>query len=141
MTEAWDAPVEDAADGGGFATFDMLAKKPRRTATFTIHLPDDDGSPQARRMRFRAIPPKRYDRLVAEHPPSKADREKGSSWNPETFPAALVAAVSDVPRLSLEQAQEIADSEEWSGGEFATLFLEALKVCNQGLDVPFSAGG
>ena len=53
----------------------------------------------------------------------------------------LVAACSLEPKLSPEQARELSKHENWSTGEFTSLFIAANRVTNAGLDVPFNEGG
>jgi len=121
------------------ATLDMLKGKNRATAKFSIYLPDDQGDGQEVELTFRAIGSAEYDRIVSKYPPTAEQRAEGSSFNLDTFAPALIAAVSLEPPLSLEDAQEIWTSEEWSRGEVVTLWRRALELCNRGLDIPFTA--
>jgi hypothetical protein len=122
------------------ATLSDLLKKPRRTSTFTVALPADDGGVRHVRLKFQALDSTAYDELVAAHPPKRSDRDKGAMWNPDTFPAALVAAVSVVPKMTPAEAKELMEHPDWAAGETMNLFSEAVGVCNRGLDVPFNAG-
>jgi len=122
------------------ATFDDLVKKPRRVSSFSVSVPNDDGSVSPRRLRFRAISPKEYDELLAAHPPTPKQKNDGAFYNPDTFPPALIAAVSYVPKLTVAQATELYHHPDWSPGETGELFMQAGNVCNAGLSVPFSAG-
>jgi hypothetical protein len=130
-----------AVKDGGEATFDQLMKKPRRVLTFTVYSLDDDGEEIALNLKYQAVPSKQYDQLQSEHPPSAKEKRDGAIYNVDTFAPALISAVSVVPKLSVEQATELYHSTEWSGGEIATMFLNALRVCNAGLDVPFNERG
>lgn len=123
------------------ATFDTLRKKRRREGPVVVHTNDDDGEPVELVLRYRALGGKAYDRLVEEHPPTQKQREQGAIYNVDTFAPALIARCCIDPVLSVEQAQELYDSEEWSAGETGGLFIEALRICNAGLDVPFTDRG
>lgn len=123
----------------GNATFSQLIKKPRRTLTFTVSTLDEDGEELLLKMKYRALPSKEYDDLIAEHPPTTKEKQAGAIYNVDTFAPALISAVSAVPKLSLQEATELYKSPDWSGGEIATMFFNAQRVCNAGLDVPFNA--
>lgn len=135
-------PVEKVAakalSSGGVATFEQLRAKPRRVSTFTITMPAEDGESTKLTMKYQAITSKAYDALVAECPPSTKEKQLGAQYDADAFAPALISAVSYQPPLTLEQAEELYTSPSWSGGEISTLFIEALRVCNAGLDVPFN---
>lgn len=122
------------------ATLDMLMAKPRRKLKFPVTLADEDGTPVTRVIRYRALSPEDWDALVAAHPPTDKHREAGSTWNNDTFPPALIAAVSLSPKLTISQAKGLYTNPEWSPGERRELFFQALDVCGAGLNVPFNAG-
>lgn len=128
-----------AIANGGPATFEALRSKPRRTLKFNVYTVDADGEEVALGVKYQALSSKQYDDLVSEHPPSQKERAQGAVYNVDTFAPAIIAAVSVEPKLTVEQATELYKSQEWSGGEITSLFLQALKVCNAGLDVPFNA--
>jgi hypothetical protein len=88
-----------------------------------------------------AISADEYDEMLAEHPPTKAQKEEGNTYNPETFPPALIAAVMAEPKITLEQAQTIWKGKTWSRGELRDLFMNCVNLCNRGLDVPFTFAG
>ena len=121
------------------ATYAALMAKPRRTLNFTVTTEDGDGEEIVLKMKYQAIRSKRYDDLVAEHPPTAKEKTAGASYNVETLAPALISAVSLVPTLTVVQATAIYKSAEWSGGEVGNLFMNAIRVCNSGLDVPFNA--
>lgn len=137
--------THDESGATPFATFDDLKAKPRRELVFDVTLSDAEGHPVKRKMKFKALGGPAYDDLVAEHPPTPkqlaAAGGSGVAFNIDTFAPALIAAVSDTPRLTYEQAEQLWKSESWSGGESSTLFWNAQRVCNSGLDVPFSERG
>lgn len=124
---------------GPVATFAMLQRKPRRTVTFSVNTVDEDGTEVAVRMRLRAISQTDFDDLVEANPPTAKQRQRGASYNIDTFAPALVAACSVEPKLTVEQAKALKDSPDWSGGEFGDIYGRAMGVCNAGLDVPFNA--
>jgi len=131
--------VEEVAAKAATATFAQLRAKPRRTLSFTVTTTDEDGDELALRIKYRAISSKEYDDLIAEHPPTQKEKQAGAVYNVDSFAPALIAAVSAEPKLSIEQATELYKSPDWAGGEIATLFFNAQRVCNSGLDVPFNA--
>lgn len=138
-----EAPAEKSGSGPRVrpATFDHLRKKRRRERVVQIPYVDDDGEDVTLEMRLRAISSRQYDKLIADHPPTPKQKEQGNIYNADTFAPALIAAVSLEPKLSVEQATELYNSDEWSSGEIGGLFMEAIRLCNIGLDVPFIERG
>lgn len=132
--------LHEALEAAQDATLDDLLAKPIRTSSFTITLPTADGGVRQVRLKFQALDGDAYDALVAAHPPKKKQRESGATWDSETFPPALIAAVSVIPKMTVEQARELYKSRNWAAGESLNLFSEAVAVCSRGLDVPFNAG-
>ena len=123
----------------GDATFDLLMAKPRRSLSFDVTTQNAAGDEVVLRMKYLAISGKAYDEMIAEHPPTAADKKANQTYNMETFAPALISAVSCIPKLSITQATSIYKSGAWSGGETGNLFMNGVRVCNAGLDVPFSA--
>ena len=121
-----------------FITFDQLRAKPRRKLTFPIHTVDEDGNEVVLQMTYKALTSPEYDALIESHPPTPKEKSQGAQYNVTTFSPALVAAVSFEPKLTEDQAREIFASDTWSGGELATLVINAQRVCNSGLDIPFT---
>jgi len=115
------------------ATLDQLLKKPPRTATVEVTV---DGGKAT--MLFRALGAKAYDDLLAEHPPTKKDKEDGGVWNGDTFPPALIAASSMDPKISVEEATEVWTSPDWSRGELYDMFSRLVRLNQEGLDIPFT---
>lgn len=133
--------VKDALSKIQDATFEDLFEKPRRKTAFLVSIPAGaDGGIRQVRIRYQAIAPKDFDDLIAAHAPSPKDERKGAQWNPDTFPPALVSAVSLSPKLDYEQARSLLENPNWAPGEVNALFRNALEVCQAGLNVPFSDG-
>lgn len=119
-------------------SFADLMAKPVRTLSFPVVLADGEGT-RTLTMKYRAIVAKEYDRLLEANPPSAKEKAAGAIYHLDTFAPALIAAVSAEPRLSIEQATALYENPQWSGGELSTLFYNAQRVCNTGLDIPFNA--
>jgi hypothetical protein len=121
------------------ATFDDLIKKPPRKSEVIFRMPGDDGEPVELVVVLQAIGSFAYDELVAAHPPTPQQKKEGDNpYNLDTFAPALISACSKEPALSLEQASELYKADNMSPGEMVALFLECLKLCNAGVDVPFT---
>lgn len=97
-------------------------------------------------LRLRALPRKgdrSFAALKAEHPPTPDDdvRVQEASGNPkdkavwhtDTFAPALVAACLIEPKITVEQAAEMA--EDWNEAEWSGLYLAALNVNQQATNV------
>jgi hypothetical protein len=125
------------------ATADDLLLKPARVQKLPLNIPDDKGAGGTRvvDVMLTAISAHEYDDLMAEHPPTKAQKEEGAAYNPETFAPALIAAVLTEPKLTIEQSIELWHGKTWSGGELRDLFAHCVGLCSKGLDVPFTPGG
>lgn len=122
-------------------TLDLMKSKRRATTEFSLYLTDDDGDQVEVKLKFQSIGMAAYDKLVSKHPPKPEQRVDGASFNIDTFAPALVAACSVSPAMSLEDAQEIWNSEDWSRGDLMVLFRNAVELNNRGIDIPFSANG
>jgi hypothetical protein len=115
------------------ATLDLLRGKKRRRKELSFNFNGEQVT-----LVFEAISSKELDTLQASCPPTKDQQGRGLSFNPEKFTPALVAACMVDPDLSVEDAQEIWVSDEWSSGELATLFTTAWELVMEGLDIPFT---
>ncbi|WP_406260426.1 hypothetical protein OIA45_19680 [Streptomyces chartreusis] len=82
-------------------------------------------------LTFKALPRPVLDGLIKRFPPTEAQAEDGDAWNPETFPAALIAA-SHIERddagkavegMTEDDAQDLLDS--WPVAESNALFAAA----------------
>lgn len=72
---------------------------------------------------LRAMPPKEFEELVAQHPARKDETER---WNNDTFPrAAFLASVTG--ELSRTEWETVLD-EQLSEGERNAICLDALRV-------------
>ena len=119
------------------ATFDELLKKPARTKDLVIKVPADDNGILELVVTLRAIGSKAYDDMIAGHPPTKEQKAEGGSYNVDTFAPALISACSSNPHLTVDEARQVWQSDDWSRGELMELFLGCVEVNNKGLDVPF----
>lgn len=92
--------------------------------------------------RLRALPRKgegSFTALRAEHTPTEEDDKEQQEytgdpkakamWHAETFGPALVAACLVEPRVTLEEATEMAT--EWNDAEWNGLYLAAVSVNRQ----------
>lgn len=121
------------------ATFADLMSKKRREKDVVISTVDEDGYDVELVLRYRAIGAKAFDDLIAKYPPNSKQKADGIAYNPETFGPALVAEVSIDPVLTIEQAQQLIENSSWSAGETNTLTMEAMRICQVGAGVPFTA--
>ena len=117
------------------ATFAKLSKKGRAEREVTVQIGDETLT-----LLFKAISAQEYDNLLSEHPPTPKQKIEGQTYNPDTFAPAIVAAVCAEPDLTEDEAKAIWESPDWSRGELMTLFGNAIEICNQGMDVPFTGG-
>ncbi|WP_330340166.1 hypothetical protein [Streptomyces sp. NBC_00557] len=76
-------------------------------------------------LTFRALPRPVLEELISEHPPTEQQAEEGAIFNPDTFPAALVAAAS-VDGMSREEAEELLNG--WSAPDANALWDAAWQV-------------
>ena len=143
MSEALEeiATQATAEPTSEYLSFADLQRKPRRSISFDVTTIDEEGHPHVGKMKFVGLPPKEYDDLVAAYPPSGREKAMGAAYDADTFTPALIAAVSNQPRLSVEQVKDLIESGSWSSGEAMSLFLYAQRACNAGIDVPFNDRG
>ncbi|MFD8022592.1 hypothetical protein ACFV6G_19485 [Streptomyces lavendulae] len=82
-------------------------------------------------LTFRALPRPALDVLIRSHPPTEEQAEDGDSWNPTSFPAALVSAAHverdddghEVEGMTVPEAQDLLDG--WPIAESNSLFAAA----------------
>lgn len=86
---------------------------------------------------MRSIGRGQWEKLREAHPPTdeqqKAAKEAAGEdavleFNPETFPMAAIAAACSQPTLTVEQATEIWNSEDWNEEECARLLQMAIQA-------------
>lgn len=105
------------------------------------------------RMRVESIGRKKYDALVADHPPTeeqvkewqeqnpKDDGTPGDSlpeYNGDTFPQALISRCLTSPKLSVDEVEEV--TEDWNFSEFMQLFTAAIAVNSASRVIPWGKG-
>lgn len=88
-------------------------------------------------IRFKALGREAYRLLEEqqEHRPTKKQRQDARDnglgeidHNPLTFPPALLAASSVEPKMTLDEATKLWNSETWSSGELMLLYTTAMTV-------------
>lgn len=119
------------------ATFEDLINKPVRTKEIQVNTSDEGSEPISLTIVIRALGAKDYDHLLAQHPPTSKQKAEGSNFNIDTFAPALLSRCAVEPVLTYEEATEVFASSSWSGGEVGGLFMELMKLCNEGVNVPF----
>jgi hypothetical protein len=122
------------------ATVEDLLAKPARTQEVVITVPGEKGDVELT-LQLKAISASAYDKLLADHPPTKEQSAEGQGYNSDTFAPAIIASVVSEPTLSNEQASQIWNGDEWSRGELRDLFMACVNLCAKGLDVPFTFAG
>ncbi len=123
------------------ATIADLKGKPRRKQIVTIDIPDASGEIITHEITLRAIGAKRYDQLVDQCPPTAEQKADGANYNPDEFGPRLISACSYDPEITVNDAVDLWNSEDWSRGEILSIFQAAVQVCSKGLDVPFTDPG
>jgi hypothetical protein len=95
---------------------------------------------------FRSISRKKLDKLLEDNQPSakaKAKAEEAGeelNFDPDSFPPALIAATCISPELTLEEAQEIWESDDWTQGELLSLLGAAMTANARGGAVSLKKG-
>lgn len=84
---------------------------------------------------FRSIGRKAYEDLTNDSQPTQEQVQKAKelgennlSWNPDTFPPALVAASLVDPDFSKQDIEEIWSDPDWNEAELMALFFAALEA-------------
>lgn len=90
---------------------------------------------------FKSVGRKRFDDLVREHEPDEETRKLGGQWNPETFAPALLSEACVEPAMTLEEAKQLWDSDEWNQAELLELFQAAIEVNIERPNVPLFRKG
>ncbi len=91
---------------------------------------------------FRSVGRHAYDELIRAHPPGERQKaeEPALSFDPDTFPQALVHASLVEPKLSADDVEAIWQSPDWNAAELAMLFAAALEVNNHRATVDLGKG-
>ncbi|MFI1563855.1 hypothetical protein ACH4ZX_12480 [Streptomyces sp. NPDC020490] len=76
-------------------------------------------------LTFRALPRPVLEELLNAHPPTDEQAADGAAFNPDTFPAALIAA-SSTDGMSEAEARELLDT--WSAPDANALWEAAWEV-------------
>ncbi|GGL03364.1 hypothetical protein [Streptomyces flaveus] len=76
-------------------------------------------------LTFRALPRPVIEELLHAHPPTDQQAADGAAFNPDTFPAALIAA-SSTDGMSEAEARELLDA--WSAPDANALWEAAWEV-------------
>ena len=85
--------------------------------------------------KFQGLNPAEYDKIVEANAPSAQQRANANKtgqtmmWNPETFPASLIAATLIEPKLAEDEIAQLIGSEQFNQAEIEALFAAALKSC------------
>lgn len=92
-----------------------------------------------RTFTVRSIGEQAWSDLVADHPPTKDDRERRLPWHPATFWPAAIAASCIQPKLTVEQVGKMLT--RLSSGQMSKLTGAVLAVNGGGDDIPKSDAG
>ncbi|WP_326646687.1 hypothetical protein OG884_18845 [Streptosporangium sp. NBC_01755] len=84
--------------------------------------------------RFQGLSSKVYSDLVAQHPPKEESKRGDVDW--DSFSVALVATCAVEPKMSVEEAGQLADA--LTQAQWDALFTAAFEVNKADIDVPFS---
>ena len=117
------AILERSQEGGSLAGDDLL----RQMAAGLQEL-EDRIDERTKVYSFRAVSRRRWRDLLAKHPPAKKDRDAGHDFNPDTFPAAAIAACCVSPKMTEDEAKQLEDDDELGTGGFEQLWNGCLAV-------------
>ncbi len=91
---------------------------------------------------FQSIGRKAWSVLLDEFKPREGNADdEDLGFNAEEFPVHLIALSSHDPPITLEQSQEIWDSDDWSDAETTLLLTAAVLANKEIVDVPFTNDG
>ncbi|MCB0966278.1 MAG: hypothetical protein KDB37_05535 [Ilumatobacter sp.] len=87
---------------------------------------------------FRSIGKRAWADLLAAHPPTKrqVERNKGLDHNPDTFPAAAIAASCVSPEMTLDQVRRLEQA--LNNSQFDALWARCLEANLGGVALPKS---
>lgn len=104
---------------------------------------------------MRSIGRRRFEEIMSAHPAKpeqiekarakmkaagKDDEEGELAFDPDEFPPHLLAACMAEPELTIEEAQELWDSDEWNEPETTALFMAAMAVNHDSRQVDLGKG-
>ena len=92
-----------------------------------------------REFLIRSVGEEAWSDLIAEHPPTKEDREQRMPWHPATFWPAAIAASCVQPALTVDQVGKLLTV--LSSGQMRKLTDAVLYVNGGSDDIPKSAAG
>ena len=127
---------EETPPKKGPSVADRLLNKRRASTEVVIDL---DGEPVA--LKFEAISSHEMDALISRNAPTKEQRGRGMSYNPNTLNPELVALCSVEPRLTKEETRDMWQSENWSAGELNQICDTVLALCSEGFGSSFTKSG
>lgn len=92
-------------------------------------------------LTLTALPPEDLEALIAEHPPTKDQREQDgdATWNEDTFRPALLAATVEGD-VSEEDWADMYQTGQLNLGEFRRLYFACLDVNNRTSDPHLGKG-
>lgn len=114
---------------------DALGSKKRRTSTMKMTI---DGTEYE--WTFQALSGIEMDKLRAKHPATAAQKRENpnATLNLDTYHPAFLAACSLNPEITVDEAKDLFENENISGGELESIIMECYKVNNEGLGIPFT---
>ncbi len=95
---------------------------------------------------FKALNRRRLEELMEELPPTAKQKKQAKeldqdiAFDTDKFPPALLSASLIEPKLSVEEATELWNSDDWTQGELLMLFNTSMEVNQRGGAVNFKRG-
>lgn len=130
--------LQEAEDALNDNPRDTIARKAVAEAKETVEELRPEVEEQIIEFVFRSIGRRKFEELVDQCPPTKAQKteankkgEEEPGWNHDTFPPTLIAAAVVSPEMSEEDAFEMWDDDDWNQAELVSLFLASLAVNQQ----------
>lgn len=143
--ERLKAELDDPTPADSLAGNGSRTEKLERLAEIELAL-----EPHRFTFRLRGLDDKRWERLVAEHPPRRTDEGEPDKrdrigWNMSTFPGALVRLATVEPVLDDEDWLALLGDDEVQGklpgAELDKLSAAAFRLSKVQVDVPFWSAG
>lgn len=121
------------------ATLEALLSKAKKHDEFAVELPQP-GSDEPLSVSFlaEAVTGPDYDKLVSKCPPTREQAARGAAYDAEDFEPLLMSECVVEPKMTKAEWAKVRKDPNWSGGEWASLFLRVQALCMAGLNVPFS---